>query len=35
MRFGLIGTNFVTDFLLDAARDVPEFELGAIYSRTP
>ncbi len=34
MRFGMIGTNFVSDFLLDAAADARSFTLGAVYSRT-
>lgn len=34
MRFGMIGTNFVSDFLLDAASDAQSFSLGAVYSRS-
>lgn len=34
VRFGIIGTNFVTDRMLEAAGQVPDFELGAVYSRT-
>ncbi|MGK7377173.1 Gfo/Idh/MocA family protein [Planococcus sp. 1R117A] len=34
MRFGIIGTNWITDRLLKAARDVPAFSIGAVYSRT-
>ncbi|ETP67038.1 hypothetical protein G159_17995 [Planococcus glaciei CHR43] len=34
MRFGIIGTNWITDRLLKAAKDLPEFSVGAVYSRT-
>lgn len=34
MRFGIIGTNWITDRMIKAARDLPEFSIGAIYSRT-
>jgi predicted dehydrogenase len=34
MRFGIIGTNWITDRLIKAARDLPEFTIGAVYSRT-
>ena len=34
IRFGIIGTNFITDTLLDAAKLCPDFELKAVYSRT-
>lgn len=34
MRFGIIGTNWITDRFLLAAKDHPEFSIGAIYSRT-
>ncbi|HSP23045.1 MAG TPA: Gfo/Idh/MocA family oxidoreductase [Planococcus sp. (in: firmicutes)] len=33
MRFGIIGTNWITDRMIKAARDLPEFSIGAIYSR--
>lgn len=33
VRFGLIGTNFITDRLLEAATQDPRFEVCAIYSR--
>ncbi|MDU1889493.1 MAG: Gfo/Idh/MocA family oxidoreductase [Dysgonomonas sp.] len=34
LRFGVIGTNFIVDKVLEAARLDPRFELAAIYSRT-
>lgn len=34
MKFGIIGTNWITDIFLKAAQEHPEFEIGAIYSRT-
>ncbi len=34
VRIGVIGTNFITERLLEAARDVKNFELSAVYSRT-
>ncbi|MEG1650826.1 MAG: Gfo/Idh/MocA family oxidoreductase [Oscillospiraceae bacterium] len=34
MKFGIIGTNFVTDYLMEAGIDSREFEVGAVYSRT-
>lgn len=34
IRFGIIGTNFIVDTVLEAARLDPRFELTAIYSRT-
>lgn len=34
VRFGIIGTNFVTDRFLEAAKKVQGFQLGAVYSRT-
>lgn len=34
MRFGIIGTNWITDRLIAAANAHPEFSIGAIYSRT-
>ena len=33
IRFATIGTNFITDELLEAAREVQNFELAAVYSR--
>ena len=34
MNFAIIGTNFVTDWLLEAGKLYPEFTLTAVYSRT-
>lgn len=34
MRFGIIGTNWITDRFLNAAKQHPEFMLEAVYSRT-
>ncbi|MGM0844776.1 MAG: Gfo/Idh/MocA family protein [Bacillota bacterium] len=34
IRFGVVGTNWITDRFLDAARKVEGFELAAVYSRT-
>ena len=34
MNFAVIGTNFVTDWLLEAGKLCPEFSLKAVYSRT-
>ena len=34
IRFGIIGTNFITDNLLAAAQKCPEFQLKAVYSRS-
>ena len=34
MNFAIIGTNFITDWLLEAAELCPEFNLYAVYSRT-
>jgi scyllo-inositol 2-dehydrogenase (NADP+) len=34
VRFGIIGTNWITDRLLEAAKTVKDFELTAVYSRT-
>ena len=34
IRFGIIGTNFIVDTVLEAAQLDPRFELTAIYSRT-
>lgn len=33
MRFGIIGTNWITDRFIKAAKQHPEFIIGAIYSR--
>ncbi len=34
VRFATIGTNFITDLILDAAKKTEWFELYAVYSRT-
>ncbi|WP_281891164.1 Gfo/Idh/MocA family protein [Paenibacillus sp. YYML68] len=34
MRFGVIGTNWITDRFLQAAQSVEDFALTAVYSRT-
>ncbi|WP_414042408.1 Gfo/Idh/MocA family protein [Macrococcus animalis] len=34
MKFGLIGTNWITDRFIEAGITVPEFELHSVYSRT-
>ncbi|MBN9931295.1 Gfo/Idh/MocA family oxidoreductase, partial [Pantoea agglomerans] len=34
VRFGVIGTNWITERLLEAANDVEDFKLTAVYSRT-
>ncbi|MET0786029.1 MAG: Gfo/Idh/MocA family oxidoreductase [Paenisporosarcina sp.] len=34
VRIGIVGTNWITERLLDAASAVENFELAAIYSRT-
>lgn len=34
IRFGVIGTNFVTDWVIAGARQDPRFELTAVCSRT-
>lgn len=34
VRFGIIGTNFITEKILNAAKLEPRFELVAVYSRT-
>lgn len=34
VRFGIIGTNFIVDWVIEAARLDKRFELTAIYSRT-
>ncbi|CAM4013202.1 Gfo/Idh/MocA family oxidoreductase [Paenibacillus alkaliterrae] len=33
IRFGVIGTNWITEAFIDAARDVEGFALAAVYSR--
>ena len=34
LRFGVIGTNFITDKFLEAGKKVPGFILSAVFSRT-
>jgi len=34
VRFGIIGTNFITEWVLQAARFDDRFDLAAVYSRT-
>ena len=34
MRFGVVGTNWITDRFLGAARLIEDFQLTAVYSRT-
>ena len=34
MKFGIIGTNWITDRFIIAANEHPDFSIGAIYSRT-
>lgn len=34
MRFGIIGTNWITDRFIESAQHHPEFSIGAVYSRT-
>lgn len=34
VRFGIVGTNFITDWVIAGARQDERFELAAVYSRT-
>ena len=34
IRFGVVGTNNITDWFLNGAKEVEGFELVAVYSRT-
>jgi scyllo-inositol 2-dehydrogenase (NADP+) len=34
IRFGVIGTNWITDSFLEAAKEIEDFSLTAVYSRT-
>jgi len=34
IRFGVIGTNWITEQFLKAAAELPSFQLAAVYSRT-
>lgn len=35
IRFGVVGTNFITDWVIAGARQDERFELTAVYSRQP
>lgn len=35
VRFGVIGTNWITEYFIQAARETGDFALTAVYSRTP
>lgn len=34
IRFGIVGTNWITERFLEAARQLDDFKLSAVYSRT-
>ncbi|MFC4714210.1 Gfo/Idh/MocA family protein [Planococcus dechangensis] len=34
MKFGIIGTNWITDRFIKAAQQHPDFRIGAVYSRS-
>ena len=34
IRFGIVGTNFITDWVIAGAQQDERFELTAVYSRT-
>ncbi len=34
IRFGIVGTNTITEKILEAAKEEPRFKLAAVYSRT-
>ena len=34
VRFGIIGTNFITERMLAASKFCPEFTLDTVYSRS-
>ena len=34
MKFGIIGTNWITDRFIKAAQQHPDFHIGAVYSRS-
>ena len=34
VRIGIIGTGFIVDRILEAAKESPEIKINAIYSRT-
>lgn len=33
MKLGIVGTNFISDRLIEAAKNVPEIDITAVYSR--
>ena len=33
VRFAVVGTNFITDYILEAAKACPDFQLTAVHSR--
>ena len=33
VRFGIVGTNFISDWILEAGREEPRFQASAVYSR--
>ena len=35
IRFAIVGTNWITDRFLEAASEIEDFRLTAVYSRTP
>ena len=35
VRFGIVGTNFISDWILEAGREDPRFQAIAVYSRKP
>ena len=34
IKFGVVGTNFITDWVIEGGREDERFELGAVYSRS-
>lgn len=34
IRIGIVGTNWITERLLEAAIEIENFKLAAVYSRT-
>jgi predicted dehydrogenase len=34
IRFGVVGTNFITDWVIEGGREDPRFEITAVYSRS-
>ena len=33
IRIGIVGTNFISDWFVNASKSVPSLEIGAVYSR--